>query len=54
MLTDLRMDSQPPAMGSIPLFTQDELTCAIKNLPTGIAPGPDLVPNKIIKLTAKK
>jgi len=38
----------------VPLFTIEEVTTAVSKLPSGKAPGPDLIPNEIIKLTFKK
>ncbi|KAL4104767.1 hypothetical protein QTP88_020043 [Uroleucon formosanum] len=39
---------------SLPLFTRDELFAAAKDLPSGKAPGPDHVPNEVIKVAVRK
>ncbi|KAL4088732.1 hypothetical protein QTP88_023816 [Uroleucon formosanum] len=39
---------------STPLFTADELRQAVRKLPSGKAPGPDNIPNEIIKLAAER
>lgn len=44
----------PEAPIGIPLFTTDEVARVVSKLPTGKAPGPDLIPNEIIKTTFKK
>jgi len=38
----------------IPLFTTDEVARIVSRLPTGKAPGPDFIPNEIIRTTFKK
>jgi len=38
----------------MPLFTMEELTQAVAKLPHGKAPGPDHIPNDVIKLAAKR
>lgn len=37
-----------------PLFTADEVAMVVNKLPLGKAPGPDLIPNEIIKATFKR
>ncbi|CAI6374145.1 unnamed protein product [Macrosiphum euphorbiae] len=44
----------PDAPLGIPLFTADEVARVVSKLPTGKAPGPDLIPYELIKLTFKK
>lgn len=38
----------------VPLFSTDVVARAVGKLPSGKAPGPDLVPNELIKLAFKK
>jgi len=38
----------------IPPFTADELRSAARKLPSGKAPGPDLIPNEVIALAVKR
>lgn len=44
----------PEAPLGIPLFTTDDVARVVSKLPRGKAPGPDLIPNEIIKTTFKK
>jgi len=40
--------------GMTPLFTSDELSQAARMLPSGKAPGPDYVPNEVIKMAVRR
>jgi len=42
------------AADTTPLFTVEELTQAVAKLPSGKAPGPDHIPNEVIKIAAKR
>ncbi|CAI6353663.1 unnamed protein product [Macrosiphum euphorbiae] len=44
----------PEALPGIPLFTTDEVARTVGKLPSGKAPGPDLIPNEIIRTTFEK
>jgi len=48
------LSTLPEEPRGIPLFTTEEVARAVSKLPTGKAPGPDLIPNEIIKTTFKK
>lgn len=50
-----RLGDQPsPDLEEIPAFTEKELTLAVDRLKSGKAPGPDGVPNEVIKIIAGK
>jgi len=53
MIIDQYEEPSPPAPPTPP-FTPEELREAVRKLPSGKAPGPDCIPNEVIKLAAKR
>jgi hypothetical protein len=53
MTIDQYEEPSPPAPPTPP-FTSEELREAVRKLPSGKAPGPDCIPNEVIKLAAKR
>lgn len=51
---DIEVFMETDDSSEVPLFTPEEVARAVRKLPSGKAPGPDLVPNELIRLAHKR